>query len=158
MFLHFKMRPAGNDGWQSDLFTACEQLHPGRLCNVSLQQQARRAVTQSIIQTKLDMALFLQRISAYDRLTNAVREVVPDVMNTAATMDVMLAAFNANGTALPLLFCVPILIKDNFDATDGEESNICNHLAKVWVLMCYTKLCICKRLFEQIRIPWASTF
>ncbi|KAA6414342.1 MAG: hypothetical protein FRX49_13713, partial [Trebouxia sp. A1-2] len=60
------------------------------------------------------------RISAYDRLTNAVREIVTDVMNTAASMDVMLAAYNANGTALPLLFCVPILIKDNFDATDGH--------------------------------------
>jgi len=64
----------------------------------------------------------VQRISAYDRLTNAVREVVPDVMNTAASMDVMLAAYNANGTALPLLFCVPILIKDNFDALDGKLS------------------------------------
>ncbi|DBA94745.1 TPA: hypothetical protein ACH3X1_002294 [Trebouxia sp. C0004] len=60
------------------------------------------------------------RISAYDRLTNAVREIVPDVMNTAASMDAMLAAYNANGTALPLLFCVPILIKDNFDAMDGH--------------------------------------
>lgn len=50
-----------------------------------------------------------------------MREIVTDVMNTAASMDVMLAAYNANGTALPLLFCVPILIKDNFDATDGKE-------------------------------------
>ncbi len=41
MFLHFRMRPAGDDGWQSDLLTACEQLHPGRLCNVNLQRQAR---------------------------------------------------------------------------------------------------------------------
>ena len=63
----------------------------------------------------------LQRISAYDRLTNAVRAIVPDVMNTAAAMDVELAAYNANGTTLPLLFCVPILIKDNFDAVDGKQ-------------------------------------
>lgn len=62
----------------------------------------------------------LQRISAYDRLTNAVRLVIPDVMSTAATMDTQLAAILANGTDLPLLFCVPILIKDNFDALDGE--------------------------------------
>ena len=62
----------------------------------------------------------MQRISAYDRLTNAVREVVPDVMNTAASMDVTLAAYNANGTTLPLLFCVPILTKDNFDTLDGR--------------------------------------
>lgn len=64
--------------------------------------------------------LCLQRISAYDRLTNAVRLVVPDVMNTAASMDAQLEMYMANGTALPYLFCVPILIKDNFDAIDGE--------------------------------------
>ena len=66
------------------------------------------------------MCTRVQRIIAYDRLTNAVREVVPDVMNTAASMDVVLATYNANGTVLPLLFCVPILIKDNFDALDGK--------------------------------------
>ena len=62
----------------------------------------------------------MQRVSAYDKLTNAVRVVVPDVMNTAAAMDETLAMYRANGTALPLLFCVPIIPKDNFDATDGE--------------------------------------
>ena len=78
------------------------------------------------------MSLLVQRISAYDRLTNAVREIVPDVMNTAASMDVMLAAYNANGTALPLLFCVPILTKDNFDATDGKE---CTRVVSVITLV-----------------------
>jgi len=91
----------------------------------------------------LDMALFLQRISAYDRLTNAVREIVPDVMNTAASKDAMLAAYNANGTALPLLFCVPILLKDNFDALDGK--GVSKHpqspLLKVWAPMCYIRCC-----------------
>ena len=67
----------------------------------------------------------VQRISAYDRLTNAVREIVPDVMNTAASMDVMLAAYNANGTTLPMLFCVPILTKDNFDTLDGRLFMTC---------------------------------
>ena len=89
------------------------------------------------------MALFLQRISAYDRLTNAVREIVPDVMNTAASMDAMLAAYNANGTTLPLLFCVPILLKDNFDALDGK--GVSKHpqspLLKVWAPMCYIRCC-----------------
>lgn len=61
----------------------------------------------------------LQRISAYDRLTNAVRVVIPDVMSTAAAMDAQLEAYVANTTDLPLLFCVPILLKDNYDALDG---------------------------------------
>ena len=63
----------------------------------------------------------MQIISAYDRLTNAVRQIVPDVMNTAAAMDAELEMYMANGTALPLLFCVPILVKDNMDVVDGES-------------------------------------
>lgn len=41
-------------------------------------------------------------------------------MNTAAAMDAQLEAMVANGTDLPLLFCVPILVKDNYDALDGK--------------------------------------
>ena len=63
----------------------------------------------------------VQRISAYDRITNAVREIVPDVMNTAAAMDAELEVYVANGTALPYLFCVPILVKDNMDMMDGKK-------------------------------------
>ena len=47
-------------------------------------------------------------------------------MNTAAAMDVQLQAYISNGTALPLLFCVPILIKDNFDALDGKHCLPCD--------------------------------
>ncbi|KAL0042039.1 hypothetical protein WJX77_001435 [Trebouxia sp. C0004] len=83
-------------------------------------QSAHNAMINGSLTCSQLVSSYIQRISAYDRLTNAVREVVPDVMNTAASMDVMLAAYNANGTALPLLFCVPILIKDNFDALDGH--------------------------------------
>lgn len=45
-------------------------------------------------------------------------------MNTAAAMDAMLEEYIANGTALPYLFCVPILIKDNMDATDGMSGPV----------------------------------
>ncbi|DBA85173.1 TPA: hypothetical protein ACH3X2_005886 [Trebouxia sp. C0005] len=83
-------------------------------------QSAHNAMMAGNLTCSQLVSSYIQRISAYDRLTNAVREIVTDVMNTAASMDVMLAAYNANGTALPLLFCVPILIKDNFDATDGH--------------------------------------
>ena len=47
-------------------------------------------------------------------------------MNTAAAMDAQLEAYNANGTDLPLLFCVPILLKDNYDALDGEAFDTWN--------------------------------
>lgn len=48
-------------------------------------------------------------------------------MNTAAAMDAQLEALVANGTDLPLLFCVPILVKDNYDALDGKAHN-CQHI------------------------------
>ena len=77
----------------------------------------------------------MQRISAYDRITNAVRQIVPDVMNTAAAMDAELQMYMANGTALPYLFCVPILIKDNMDATDGKLSVLCCCALHITVLL-----------------------
>ncbi|KAL3141374.1 hypothetical protein ABBQ32_004954 [Trebouxia sp. C0010 RCD-2024] len=82
-------------------------------------QSAHEAMMAGNLTCSQLVTSYIQRISAYDRLTNAVRLVIPDVMSTAATMDTQLAAILANGTDLPLLFCVPILIKDNFDALDG---------------------------------------
>ena len=61
----------------------------------------------------------LQRMSAYDSQINAIREVNPDIMAEAASMDAMLPAYQSGAKEMPLLFCVPMLIKDNFD-TGGE--------------------------------------
>ena len=88
------------------------------------------------VMTDKGCCCFPQRISAYDRLTNAVRVVIPDVMNTAAAMDAQLEAYVANGTDLPLLFCVPILLKDNYDALDGEAHDCQNPS-----YFCYTSKC-----------------
>ncbi|KAL3161962.1 hypothetical protein ABBQ38_009042 [Trebouxia sp. C0009 RCD-2024] len=82
-------------------------------------QAAHEAMMAGNLTCSQLVSSYIQRISAYDRLTNSVRLVVPDIMSTAATMDTQLAAIVANGTDLPLLFCVPILVKDNFDALDG---------------------------------------
>lgn len=91
----------------------------------------------------------MQRISAYDRITNAVRQIVPDVMNTAAAMDTELQVYMANRTTLPYLFCVPILIKDNMDATDGKLSVLC--------CCCFAYCCIAvlqPKLGSQVISPW----
>ena len=62
----------------------------------------------------------LQRMSAYDSQINAIREVNPDIMAEAASMDAMLPAYQSGAEEMPLLFCVPMLIKDNFDT--GKET------------------------------------
>lgn len=88
---------------------------------------------------------FPQRISAYDRLTNAVRLVIPDVMNTAAAMDAQLEAYVANGTDLPLLFCVPILLKDNYDALDGEAHD-CQNPSYFCCTTCLKQVYMCSNI------------
>ena len=64
----------------------------------------------------------LQRMSAYDVQINAIREVNPDIMAEAASMDAMLPAYQSGAEEMPLLFCVPMLIKDNFDT--GRETHL----------------------------------
>ena len=53
----------------------------------------------------------MQRITAYNSFINAVSIVNPDALTEAATLDTSLQAYIANGTALPYLFCVPIIAK-----------------------------------------------
>ena len=57
------------------------------------------------------LQMWLQRITAYNSYINAVSIVNPDALTEAATMDTSLQAYIANGTALPSLFCVPIIAK-----------------------------------------------
>ena len=59
----------------------------------------------------LKLQMWLQRITAYNSYINAVSIVNPDALTEAATMDTSLQAYIANGTALPYLFCVPMIAK-----------------------------------------------
>lgn len=141
------------------MLSACEQLHSGKAT-----YPASLSLLHAQISCADPSAGCLQRISAYDRLTNAVREIVPDIMNTAANMDVQLATMLANGTALPLLFCVPILVKDNFDFMDGKYTGCqyaCADCFNAIRHSKYYKLCSghmpgalfvnCSRLWEMLR-------
>lgn len=60
--------------------------------------------------------IYLQRIQAINPIINAVRLINPSLMSDAAEKDVELADAKAIGASLPILFCVPVLVKDNFDA------------------------------------------
>ena len=77
---------------------------------------------------------YLQRITALDQATqlNAVRSIVPGALRRAEALDreleSRLAAGNgsssaaAPGAALPPLFCVPLLIKDNYDVAGAATT------------------------------------
>ena len=53
----------------------------------------------------------LQRITAYNPQLNAISFINPNLVNDATQKDTALKAYIANGTALPSLFCVPIIAK-----------------------------------------------
>ncbi|KAJ4351356.1 uncharacterized protein N0V89_006696 [Didymosphaeria variabile] len=60
------------------------------------------------------VSAFLARIETYNNHTNAVLTLNPNALDIADSMDRTLAAGNATGS----LFCVPILLKDNYDTAD----------------------------------------
>lgn len=57
---------------------------------------------------------FIARIEAHNDLTNAIITLNPNALSIADSMDDHLSAGNATGP----LFCIPILLKDNYDTSD----------------------------------------
>ncbi|KAK9832701.1 hypothetical protein WJX81_001352 [Elliptochloris bilobata] len=76
---------------------------------------------QAMLEGKLNctdlVQAYMQRIYSFDQQTslNAVREVSATANDSAARMDIQLAQARRSGGALPPLFCVPVLVKDNID-------------------------------------------
>ena len=58
---------------------------------------------------------FLSRIESLNNRTNAIISLAPDALQVADEMDTMLAAKNSS---LGRLFCIPILLKDNYDTAN----------------------------------------
>lgn len=57
---------------------------------------------------------FLARIEAHNNRTNAIITLNPNALSIADSMDEQLSAGNATGP----LFCIPMLLKDNYDTMD----------------------------------------
>ena len=68
---------------------------------------------------------FIARIQAYNPLINAIITLNREALSVADTLDLALAAGNATGS----LFCIPILVKDNYDTTDMKTTGGCLDLA-----------------------------
>lgn len=64
---------------------------------------------------------FLARIEQFNPLINAIITLNPDALDTAGALDDALAAGNATGS----LFCIPILLKDNYDAVPMATTGGC---------------------------------
>lgn len=68
---------------------------------------------------------FLSRIEAFNPVVNAVLSLNPDALARADELDMALAAGNVTGR----LFCVPVLLKDNYDAVGMNTTGGCRALA-----------------------------
>ena len=68
---------------------------------------------------------FVARIEAYNPFINAIITLNPRALDTADALDLALAAGNATGA----LFCIPVLLKDNYDTMDMKTTGGCSELA-----------------------------
>ena len=68
---------------------------------------------------------FIARIETYNPAVNAIITLNPNALSVADGLDVSLAAGNATGA----LFCIPILLKDNYDTSDMKTTGGCLDLA-----------------------------
>jgi Asp-tRNA(Asn)/Glu-tRNA(Gln) amidotransferase A subunit family amidase len=68
---------------------------------------------------------FLTRIEMYNPTINAIITLNPHALSTADEMDMALLAGNVTGS----LFCIPVLLKDNYDTFDMPTTGGCADLA-----------------------------
>lgn len=72
------------------------------------------------------VSAFVARIEAHNNRTNAIITLNPNALSLADALDEQLAAGNATRP----LFCVPILLKDNYDTTEMPTTGASLALAK----------------------------
>ncbi|MCJ1424917.1 hypothetical protein MMC29_002805 [Sticta canariensis] len=80
---------------------------------------ARLASCRGIVES------FVARIEAYNPTINAILALNPDALAVADSLDQALAGGNATGS----LFCIPVLLKDNYDTADMKTTGGCLDLA-----------------------------
>lgn len=69
---------------------------------------------------------FIARIDAYNHDLNAIITMNSNALSIADRQDASLATGNATGS----LFCIPVLLKDNYDTSDMPTTGGCLDLAK----------------------------
>lgn len=68
---------------------------------------------------------FIARIEAYNPAINAIITLNPQALAVADDLDQVIAAGNVTGA----LFCIPVLLKDNYDTVDMKTTGACLDLA-----------------------------
>ncbi len=68
---------------------------------------------------------FLSRIEAFNPTINAIITLNPNALLLADQMDMQILSGNATGP----LFCIPVLLKDNYDTNEMNTTGGCSDLA-----------------------------
>lgn len=72
------------------------------------------ALYSGLLTNRQVVSSFITRIEAYNNLTNAIVNLIPNALSIAHSLDERLAAGNATGP----LFYVTVLLKDNYDIAE----------------------------------------
>jgi Asp-tRNA(Asn)/Glu-tRNA(Gln) amidotransferase A subunit family amidase len=68
---------------------------------------------------------FIARIEVFNPTINAIITLNPNALSLADQMDMQILSGNATGS----LFCIPVLLKDNYDTTEMDTTGGCLDLA-----------------------------
>src|SRR5580700_10570513 len=68
---------------------------------------------------------FIARIEAFNPTVNAIIPLNPNASTLADQMDMQILSGNATGS----LFCIPVLLRDNYDTTEMNTTGGCLDLA-----------------------------
>lgn len=68
---------------------------------------------------------FITRIEAFNPTINAIITLNPNALTLADQLDMQILSGNATGS----LFCIPVLLKDNYDTTEMNTTGGCLDLA-----------------------------
>lgn len=102
-------------GLPSDFFDAREATVEG----------VHNALFNGLTTCRAVVSAFIARIEEFNPVVNAIIALNPEALSIADDMDLQLAAGNATAP----LFCIPILLKDNYDAVGMNTTGGCLGLA-----------------------------
>ena len=83
------------------------------------------ALFSGIVSCRDVVSSFIARIEAFNPTVNAIISLNPNAMTRADEFDAKLASGNATGS----LFCIPVLLKDNYDTAELNTTGSCLALA-----------------------------
>jgi Asp-tRNA(Asn)/Glu-tRNA(Gln) amidotransferase A subunit family amidase len=94
-------------------FTAAEQMAPFDAREATIDS-VHHALHSGLSTCREVVSSFIARIEAHNNRTNAIITLNPNALAIADSLDEHLSAGNATGP----LFCVPVLLKDNYDTVE----------------------------------------